>query len=265
MKLNRTTQRTVAILKLVSKHPKGIILDEICGLLDLPKTSAYDIITTLVSLGMVNVDHGRRQHYTIGLTVYRIGVRYTSSLDILNVLEPELRSFAREVGKTVFFGVRSGYDVIYICKFEPENPIITTANVGTKNPMYCTSLGKAMLVFSDEDSLEEILSGIRMEPKTEWTIRDRETLLAELERVRERGYAFDSREFEEHMQCVGAPVFGKDGSLLGAISVSGLYKASEDYGRLGALVSEKAARVSRLLGFIPQDALTNGSGADSRG
>ena len=56
MKLNRTTQRTVEILKLVSKNPEGITLDEICGKLDLPKTSAYDIVTTLSEMGMVNVD-----------------------------------------------------------------------------------------------------------------------------------------------------------------------------------------------------------------
>ena len=48
MKLNRTTLRTVEILKLVSKKPDGITLDEICARLDMPKTSAYDIVTTLV-------------------------------------------------------------------------------------------------------------------------------------------------------------------------------------------------------------------------
>lgn len=73
MKLNRTTQRTVEILKLVSKNPEGITLDEICRLLDLPKTSAYDITTTLVEMGMVNVRKGQKQTYTIGLTAYQIG------------------------------------------------------------------------------------------------------------------------------------------------------------------------------------------------
>ena len=55
MKLNRTTLRTVDILKLVSKRPDGITLDEICERLELPKTSAYDIVTTLVQTGMIHV------------------------------------------------------------------------------------------------------------------------------------------------------------------------------------------------------------------
>ena len=58
------------------------------------------------------------------------------------------------------------------------------------------------------------------------------------------------REMEEHMECVGAPVFGPDGSVMGAISVSSLYKPTEDYEALGRLVHEKALEVSRLLGFL---------------
>ncbi len=250
MKLNRTTQRTVEILKLVSRTPDGITLDDICERLSLPKTSAYDIVTTLAEMGMVNVDRGQRQRYTIGLTAYRIGINYTNNMDFISVLEPELKAFARSVGKTVFFGVRSDHEVVYICKAEPENPIITTATVGTKNPMYCTSLGKVILAFSDEETRELVLGRIHFQKKTERTITDRESLLDELEKVREQGYARDEREVEEHMECVGAPVFGSDGRLLGAISVSSLYKPEEDYERLGKLVCEKAKEVSKLLGFM---------------
>ena len=250
MKLNRTTQRTVEILKLVSKNPEGTTLDEICEKLGLPKTSAYDIVTTLVEMGMVNVDRGARQRYTIGLTAYRIGVNYTNNLDFIGVIEPELRSFAKELGKTVFFGVRSDYEVVYICKSEPENPIITTATVGSKNPVYCTSLGKAILAYSDEETRQQVIGRIRFYKKAENTILDKESLEEELDKVRKQGYALDARELEDHMECVGAPVFGADGSVLGAISASSLYKPTEDYDLLGKRVAEKAMGLSKLLGYL---------------
>ncbi len=250
MKLNRTTQRTVEILKLVSKNPEGITLDDICEQLSLPKTSAYDIITTLVEMGMTNVQKGQKQTYTIGLTAYRIGINYTNNLDFLGVIEPELKAFSREVGKTVFFGVRSDHEVVYICKFEPENPIITTATVGTKNPMYCTSLGKAILAYTDEGTRQQVTSRITFRRKTDNTIMTLEALERELDRVKSQGYALDAREMEDHMECAGAPVFGPDNSVMGAISVSSLYKPGEDYEALGRLVSKKAEEVSRLLGFL---------------
>jgi len=250
MKLNRTTQRTIEILKLISRNTDGTTLDEICETLALPKTSAYDIVTTLAQMGMINVDRGQRQRYTIGLMAYRIGINYTNHMDFISILEPELKTLAKEVGKTVFFGVRSDHEVVYLSKFEPENPIITTATVGTKNPMYCTSLGKAILAYSDQETLEQVLSRINFRTYTKRTIPDRRMLEAELLRVRAQGYALDAREMEEHMECAGAPVFGADGSVIGAISVSSLYKPDEDYQALGVLVAKRAAGLSRLLGFL---------------
>lgn len=250
MKLNRTTLRTVDILKLVSKKPDGITLDEICEKLELPKTSGYDIVTTLVQTGMIHVAKEQKQRYTIGLTAYRIGINYTNNLDFISTIDPVLKAFSREVGKTVFFGIRSDDAIVYICKFEPENPIITTATVGTKNPIYCTSLGKAIMAFSEAGDVKQLMERMTFKKHTQRTIGSREQFEKELELVRGKGYAFDARELEEHMECVGAPVFGQDGSVMGAISVSSLYKPTEDYDALGCLVRTKAAEISRLLGFL---------------
>lgn len=250
MKLNRTTLRTVDILKMVSKAPGGITLDEICEKLDIPKTSAYDIVTTLAQTGMVHVTREQKQRYSIGLTAYRIGINYTNNLDFISTIEPVLKAFAREVGKTVFFGTRSDETIVYICKYEPENPIITTATVGTKNPVYCTSLGKAIMAFTPEEERQEVMDRIDFKSHTPSTILSREAYEKELEVVREKGYALDAREMEEHMECAGAPVFGKEGHVIGAISASSLYKPTEDYEALGRLIHQKALQVSKLLGYL---------------
>ncbi len=249
MKMNRTAKRTVEILKLAAKKPEGVTLEEICEELSLPKTSAYDIAATLTELDMLHVKRGQKLTYRIGLAAYRIGMGYMNGLDFLEIIEPELRAFSRKVGCTVFFGVRSDHEVVYICKFEPENPIITTATVGTKNPMYCTSLGKAILAYTDEETRMQVIGRIHFRPKTERTIVSREELEEELALTRERGFAMDAREMEDHMTCVGAPVFGRDGRVLGAISLSSLYRPDEDYEVLGRLISQKAAEISRLLGY----------------
>lgn len=249
MKLNRTTLRGVEILKLTAKRPEGITLDEICQQLNLPKTSAYDIVTTLAETGMLHIAKGQKQSYTIGLTAYRIGVSYTNHLDVISTIEPILRSFSKEIGKTVFYGVLSGHEVVYLCKFEPENPIITTATVGTKNPVYCTSLGKAILAFADSKTQNEVIAQISFQKKTEQTILSREELMKELKTVQKNGYALDDREVEEHMECVGAPIYNQEGKVLGAVGVSSLYKPAEDYHFLGKSVQKKADEISRLLGY----------------
>ena len=111
-------------------------------------------------------------------------------------MEPELKKFAHEIGKTVFFGVRSDIEVVYICKFEPENPIITTATVGSRIPMYCTSLGKAILAYSEPEILQPLLKRMTFVKRTEHTITDPDRLMQELEQVREQGFALDAREMQ---------------------------------------------------------------------
>ncbi|MDO4296425.1 MAG: IclR family transcriptional regulator [bacterium] len=249
MKLNRTVLRTVEILALASESVDGVTLDEICDRLKIPKTSAYDIVTTLSSTGMLRMEKGSRQRYRVGLHAYQIGVTYTNHMNLKDTLEPVMKKLAAETQKTVFFGVLSEDEIVYVSKVEPENPIITTATVGSRNPVYCTSLGKAILAEESEKVKQEVFRHLRFEQRTARTIASCEELQKELQRVKERGYAFDDREVEEHMKCVGAAVFEKEGKIAGALSISGLYRPDEDYDALGKLVRQRARELSVLLGY----------------
>ena len=107
---------------------------------------------------------GQKQRYTIGLTAYRVGINYTNNLDFIGTSDPVLKAFAKEVGKTVFFGVRSDDSIVTSMGFEPENPIITTATVGTKNPLYCTSLGKAIMANMEQEERDALADRINFRP-----------------------------------------------------------------------------------------------------
>ena len=113
--------------------------------------------------------------------------------------------------------------------------------------MHCTSLGKAILAYSEPDIQQQLLKRMNFVKKTERTITDPVRLMEELEQVRGQGYALDAREMEE---CVGAPVFGADGSLVGAVSASTLYRDAVNYEELGRIVSRKAKQLSGMLGYV---------------
>ena len=53
------------------------------------------------------------------------------------------------------------------------------------------------------------------------TITDPSQLKTELEKVCEDGYAVDFEEQEEGVRCLAAPVFGPDGEVFAAMSISG--------------------------------------------
>ena len=110
--------------------------------------------------------------------------------------------------------------------------------------------GKAILAYTDEETRRQVVGRIHFRKKTPRTILSEEAFLAELEKVRRMGYALDAREVEEHMECVGAPVYDREGRVLGAISASSLFKPTEDYHALGLAVKQKAGEISRLLGYL---------------
>ncbi len=53
------------------------------------------------------------------------------------------------------------------------------------------------------------------------TLVTKAALLAELQKVRQQGYAIDYQESELEGRCIGAPVAALDGSVVGALSISG--------------------------------------------
>ena len=80
--------------------------------------------------------------------------------------------------------------------------------------MHCTGIGKAMLAYMNMPNQE-------LSYHTPQTICDRKVLQEEMERIRERGYAIDNMEHEMGIKCVAVPVFGADGKVMAAVSVSG--------------------------------------------
>ncbi len=253
MKENRTVRRAVDFLLFIADRPSGVSMEELCRHFDLPRTSAYDILVTLTQAGMLEVLPGSPKRYVTGLSSYRIGLSYRDANDELPLIGRALKSLAAETGRTAFFGTLSGQEVVYLLKEIPENPIITTATVGSCAPLYCTSLGKALLASLTEEEAERLIGQLDFSPRTAFTITDPAVLAGELTVIRKRGYASDVREYEDHMACVSAPVRRADGTVAGAVSLAAFYRPEDDYEALGEQIRAEAARISQLLGFrIPE-------------
>lgn len=247
MKLNRSIERSIKILEMVSDSINGVTLLEIQEKLDLAKSSAFDIVKTLLELEMISCIEGAQKRYKIGIKTFQLGLNYED--DLLKIARKHIKILAEKLNKTTFLGIEKDGEIIYLDKCEPKSPIITTATLGSRNPIHCTALGKVILSGYSDEKIIKILKEKGMERKTEFTICKVEEFLKEMERVREKGYAVDNRELEENMLCLSAPIYDKSKKIIAAISASGFYSKNEDFESNAQILKSMAFEISRELGY----------------
>lgn len=248
--MNNSAIRVLEILELFAESSEPLTVSDIVHRLGYPKTSVFDIVNILASRGFIKKDNERAKTYVLGHVAYQVGMAYLTKNDLYSVAHPILTALRDKLGETCYLAVREGENIIYLDKVESLQPIRSTCNIGAKNLMYLTGLGKAMLAAMPEDTVHEIcLHG--MTARTPSTITTPEALFNELAIIRQRGCAYDMGEDNPYVRCVASPIRGRDGELAAAISISMLDATFTDDMKIKATenVISAACEISRGLGW----------------
>jgi DNA-binding IclR family transcriptional regulator len=123
-------------------------------------------------------------------------------------------------------------------------------NIGARYPAHTTSTGKLMLAALSDDELKDVLPN-KLMAVTPLSITDRLLLREELAQVRQQGWAQSWEELEIGLAAVGAPVHGRDGGTIAAVSISGptVRIDRSNLKNLAIMVLDTTKRISRDLGF----------------
>lgn len=245
---SRAATRTVNILEYIAKEKQGVTLSDIANELDIPVTSASDIVKALLDIEMIEIIDERSKVYGIGVKAYYIGNAFLSNTNLIDKAKPIIEEIGLELKKTVFMGKAVNDEITYIYKFEPRASIVTTCPIGSRTSLHGTSLGKAIMAYDEE--IHERIKNKSLTKKTSFTITNHEALEEDLIKVRTNGFAIDDREQNELLLCIGAPVFDHTGNVIAALSVSGMYSVDIDIHGQGNYIREKALELSRKMGYI---------------
>jgi len=96
-----------------------------------------------------------------------------------------------------------------------------SASVGMIEPMHASSVGKCILAYRPLEIINDILNDYEFTPYTNNTITDNCSLMAELAKIREQGYAIDNEEIADGVRCVAAPIFDYRKRVKYSIGISG--------------------------------------------
>ncbi len=196
---------------------KGIT--EIAQSLNLSKSTVHRVMTTLAEEGFVRRDE-ETHRYRLGLNVLSMGGIIMSNLEIYREGQHLLEEFLNRFDETVHLAVLEDYQTVYVSKLECKHPVQILTHVGRKNPLYCTSSGKAILAFQDDAMIEEVIRrGLVKYTRT--TIADAEVLRNTLRKIRDTGYATSYGELRDGVNSVAVPVRDYTREVIGAVTVVG--------------------------------------------
>ena len=244
---NRTLQRGLAIMELLAEHPNGLELHEIASTLSLPKSSAHNLMQTLLTLRYVRLTPASR--YQLTLKTFEVGAAVVQTTDVTQVLRQYMQQAFADCNETMHCGVLSGKEVLYIDKIESTQSIRMASHVGIRMPLYATAMGKAFLAEMNNNDVRALYSGEELLPLTSHTITDVEALIAQLDAIRQRGWAMEDQENADNVSCVGVAILGRDGRPAYALSISAptFRMTEEQLENCGVLLRRAKRRIERVL------------------
>lgn len=247
----KSLRRAVAILRAFTIDTPELGVTEISNRVGLHKSTTFRLLSTLNSEGLVsqNPETGR---YRLGVGLIELAGGVLAHADVRQVARRYMRLLAEQVGETINLAVLDRNGSVNLEQSVPRGRLVANHGwVGRRTPVHATSTGKVLLAWLESGNVTDLLAN-PLEAYTPNTITDIDTLQAELESVRDVGYAVGHEEYEVGLNAVAAPIWNHNGHVIAALSASGpSYRLpAESLEDVAKEVVRTAQAISADLGYV---------------
>lgn len=238
-------ERMMSLLDALAKHAAPVNLKQLAADTSLHPSTAHRILGVMVENKLADrIEPGL---YRLGIRLLELGTLVKSRLNVREQALPHMQSLHEELGQTVHLCVRHADEIVYIERAASAQSMMRVAQVvGARAPLHITAAGKVFLASDTQEECSAYIERTGLPRFTEKTL-DAGGLSAELEQVRQRGYAFDNEEAERGVSCIGAGIYNDEARLVAGLSVSApVERLRHDW---IAPLQQTAERISRALGY----------------
>lgn len=243
----RSVLSALRVMEAVADHqPAGV--GQLARALALPKSSVQRALWSLHEAGWIMPAPGEMTRWVLTTRVAAISRHLGDDLGIRGAATPVMHELNRETDETVHLIAFDGKSAVLVERVDTNNPVRVVLPLGTEIPLHGSANGKAILAASRPEDVEHLLH--RDLPRlTHTTIVGHDELLAELHKVRARGYATNDGEWRADITAVAAAIVSGGSGPVGSMSISvprnRMRKSDQE--RYGALIRDAAGRVSAMV------------------
>lgn len=245
----QSVQNGLRILQLFTSENPVWGITEMANKLQLNKTTVSRLVADLVAEGFLQKE---QRKYSLGFSLLSMSGVITSHLEIHRESKDILKKLVADLGETAHIAVIEGKEITYVHKIDCRNPVRLLSSIGKKNPISCTSAGKVLLAFENNEIIDSVIeNGLpRMGPNSP---TDPAQLRDQLIQIKEQGYSICIDEMHENAVSIAAPVRDYTGEIVAAVSVVGTKERIHDQkiNTFTEAIIEAAHEISIRLGYIP--------------
>lgn len=247
----KSLEKALNLLILLSRQAEEMSLDELSREADISKTSCFRLLQTMRRQNFVEQSpHSKK--YKLGRRNISIGAAALSKQSVRALALPYMNRLRAETEETVNLAVLDGTEIVFVERIEGSFIVNSNLRVGSRLPVYCSSMGKALLAYLPTHKLDRIIGAIKFERKTSKTIDSRELLLEELAAIRKAGVAINNEELEKGLFAVAGPIRDHSGEAVAALNISFLlvrHGREKAIGKFIPVVKEACQDISTTLGY----------------
>ena len=219
MPARKTVEKLDQILDLFSLERPEWRVNDAARALDLPRSTTSEYMAVLADTRLLS--RTVKGHYRLGWRLFELSQTLLETTEFRIEARKIMEELVGHWRETMHLAVLDGMQAVYIEKLQPTPAAkIQITRAGARLPAHTSGVGKVLLAHSEWGYIAEFFEDQGMPTLTPNTITTLDALAEELERVRERGYAYDSEETLVGLCCVGAPIYSVGGKVVAAISFS---------------------------------------------
>ncbi len=144
--------RALGIINQLAAAEEGMTLTHIAERMRLPPSTAHRLLTTLEQERYVHFDHERRL-WSVGVQAFMTGAAFLKTRNLVGIARPYMRALMNESTETVNLAIEDEDEAIYLAQVECRQMMRALARPGARVPLYCSSVGKALLCAASDGDL----------------------------------------------------------------------------------------------------------------
>jgi DNA-binding IclR family transcriptional regulator len=241
--------RAKAILDvLAAGDADWVPLGVIAAATGLVKTTAFNLVSALVDVGLVE-HHAGRGAYRLGFELMALGRAVERRTDIVGAIRPYLMRLCATTRETVNLALPCPTDALIVDSLEGSQTLRITSYTGTRAAYHSTACGRALLAYGSDAMRRQVLALMPLMPLTPRTTTDPEKIETILAECRRKGFVSEVEENELGAACVAAPLLDAKGEAIASVSIAGpLARMSRSTREeIGALLVETLAEFRQAL------------------